>query len=112
MKISTRLLAAIVALAVTGALLSRPSVAPALEVHNCGTVAGSVALYELESTITCKRARDVGKRWLHKVIDRQCSRMSCRANGFLCRAKPPARVYYTVRCIRGEDRVSWQISVD
>lgn len=79
----------------------------------CGTVGGEVPLYDVTSTrVTCRLARKVARRWEQNVFASRCTRFSCASGGFRCRAKPPARVRYRVRCSRGARRVSFEVVVD
>jgi hypothetical protein len=79
----------------------------------CGTIRGEVALYGvMASRTSCLLARRVARTWRASVFAGRCSRFFCRALGFRCRAKPPARVNYEVGCASGKRRVSFELSVD
>lgn len=79
----------------------------------CRTVRGSVALYRLRARgVRCHRAVKVGAQWRRRVLGGRCVRFRCKASGFRCNAKPPARIHYRVNCRRGAQRVTWVISLD
>lgn len=81
--------------------------------RDCGSVSGPVALYSVEAKGTsCPAAKRVGRQWLKRLLRGDCSRFRCRSRGFICRAKPPARVSYLVTCRKSNRAVSWRISAD
>jgi hypothetical protein len=87
--------------------------APASASSSCGTVAGEVPLYNVSAKgVTCRLARRVARRWEKNVFDGRCTRFRCTSGGFHCRARPPARVDYRVRCVRSTRRVGFEVVVD
>ena len=79
----------------------------------CGVFPGGIAYYDVITiNTTCAVAKRVTRKWEGKLINNRCERFRCVARGFLCVAKPPARVHYRVKCRRGNQRVAWTISVD
>jgi hypothetical protein len=81
----------------------------------CGIVAGSVALYDVRGTgVGCAAARGVARAWRTTLFADACDdgRFRCTIGRYTCRATPPARVNYRVRCTAGADRVSWEIHAD
>lgn len=116
-------LAALVAalLAVVALTALRPATAEAAT-RECGLVTHVIAAYDVTVTNTgCGTGVGVARRWLQRVLDGPCDRFTCRvgvpSNGrrvvFGCRAKPPARISYTVRCTASARRVvTFAISAD
>ena len=83
--------------------------------RKCGTVAGSVALYDIRATnVTCKSARRTARAWRRTLFADECAngRFRCRVRGYVCRAKPPAEVHYPVTCTKERLRVRWEIHAD
>jgi hypothetical protein len=92
-----------------------PVAADARISRDCGTVSGGVALYDMRATgVSCKFARELGRRWRSKLFADECvdGRFRCRVRGYTCRAKPPAEVHYPVVCRKDSHRVRWQIHAD
>lgn len=88
----------------------------------CGTVSGTVLLTDVRAKRgprqpRCRGARFIARTWLRQVLDGRCSRFRCLAGGFRCRARPPARVRYRVRCHDngynyGRSRVGFTVVAD
>jgi hypothetical protein len=74
-------------------LLTITATADAQAPRECGTVSGGVALHDIRATgVSCKFARDLGRRWRSKLFADECAdgRFRCRVRGYTCRAKAPA----------------------
>jgi hypothetical protein len=89
------------------------SAGAAQQARDYGFVPGPIALYSVKAKGTsCPAAKRVGRQWLKRLLRGDCSRFRCRSRGFICRAKPPARVSYPVTCRKDNRLVSWRISAD
>lgn len=89
---------------------SIPDVPAAVAARGCGRV--EIGYGIVASSTNCQRARAVVRDWFRKVYAGRCSRFRCSAGRFNCRARPPARVQYEVRCARSGRQVTFTVVAD